>query len=156
MQFDAIARGRALPLVALMALGLSACGTDSAGTTAPPSASAPSASAGTCDQEAITRAVAQAYPQTEDERVDVLGVACEGDWALVAVNFVSLTTLEGDDEPYAYEAGLIMQRESTGWVEANSTEACGTAIQKEDGSTPDHPADAQVPAQLWPAACWAN
>jgi hypothetical protein len=128
---------------AMSTLLLAAC---ASGTDAAVSASAAQPA---CDAKGVTEAVVAALSKDESLR-QISGLDCKDGWAVV---FPTIGPADGSTEG-EIDITLVLKAESGVWVNQDRSAVCGTSPTG-DGS-PAYPSDAQVPAELWRAACQTN
>lgn len=133
--------------------GLTACSSGDDATTTPASAAAsPDASlvGGTavCDEASLRSAIEASYSEagSDTKLLRVNDFQCSEGWAVV---FPDIGTNEED----AVTVTEVLQAEGQFWLVKDRMDVCGTPKADDPTARPD---DAQVPADLWQAACNTN
>ena len=146
-------KSAALAAAAAMAIaGLSAC--SSGGSTAAVSAAASAAASliggmTTCDKAALDSSVQEAAKALGADNVFTIdNVECAAGWAVVSG--ILGTGETADDAPQGAPTSLIFEAEGQFWIPKAVADVCGTA------SGTEVPADALIPADLYPSGCLAG
>jgi len=146
---------RLIAAMCVMTLAIAACGSDDAADPAPPQDTGttsgndgPTSGTVECSETAI-RAGLEGY---DDTIVSVDGFQCEDGWAVA-----SLSVADDPDDPDEMRAGIaVLEAEGQFWIPKDQGDVCGSLPEIDDNGQPIYPDDAQVPASLWPLACWSN
>ena len=117
------------PVIA--AVGLMAVGCGGSGTSGGVDAN--------CDQAGIQDTITHIVNEAALQFGEFEELACSGDWAFARA------TIEGDG---GGSQSFVFQRQGEDWVLKAPEIVCGTIT---DPSL--RPADAEIPAEIWPAAC---
>lgn len=135
-----------------MAVLMGGCATAQQPETTPTAAASPA-----CSAEVITAVAEASWAGNPAQENVVLGVTCAGDWALATIDFVNTepTDVAANGGVAAVTEGtLLFHFDGQQWGPNAGNDVCGTADMSTD--PPAYPADAQVPEEIWRAACWAG
>ena len=124
---------------AVAALALAGCGSPGTPPTAP--------AAPECSREALAQPAADAAKALGERNLYAIGeLQCDGDWAVTA------GTLSSTDNPQmGAPTSFVFRRADGVWAAQRKEAVCGTAP-----FTTTPPADAAIPAALFPAGCAAG